>query len=196
MSNTGTAPILYCSKCGSPTAANAQICSNCGTPMPVNSVLIPSPNGARYGGFWMRFLALIIDRIVVGVVTTPFVFLIMKDVIFNAARNGDREPDPAMVISMLGHVFTLAIASVAVSWLYEAWLLSSDRQATVGKMAVGLKVTDLNGQRISFARATGRFFAKIVSSMTLLIGFIMAAFTERKQALHDMMAGTIVLKSN
>jgi uncharacterized RDD family membrane protein YckC len=100
------------------------------------------------------------------------------------------------VISMLGHVFTLAIASVAVSWLYEAWLLSSDRQATVGKMAVGLKVTDLNGQRISFARATGRFFAKIVSSMTLLIGFIMAAFTERKQALHDMIAGTIVLKSN
>jgi uncharacterized RDD family membrane protein YckC len=196
MSNTGTAPILYCSKCGSPTAANAQVCSNCGTPMPVNSVLIPSPNAARYGGFWMRFLALIIDRIVVGVVTTPFVFLIMKDVIFNAARNGDREPDPAMVISMLGHVFTLAIASVAVSWLYEAWLLSSDRQATVGKMAVGLKVTDLNGQRISFARATGRFFAKIVSSMTLLIGFIMAAFTERKQALHDMIAGTIVLKSN
>jgi uncharacterized RDD family membrane protein YckC len=196
MSNTGTAPILYCSKCGSPTAANAQVCSNCGTQMPVNTVLIASPNAARYGGFWMRFLALIIDRIVVGIVTVPFVLLIMKDVVFNAMRNGDREPDPAMIVSMMGHVFILAIASVAISWLYEAYLLSSDRQATVGKMAVGLKVTDLNGQRISFARATGRFFAKVLSSFTFLIGYIMAAFTERKQALHDMIAGTIVLKNN
>lgn len=196
MSNTGAAPVLYCSKCGSPTSPYAQVCANCGTPLPSHSVPILSSSASRYGGFWMRFLALIIDRIIVGIVTVPFFMFIMKDVVINAMRNGDREPDPALVVSMVGHAFMLALASLAVAWLYEAYLLSSDRQATVGKMAVGLKVTDLNGQRISFARATGRFFAKIVSGMTLLIGFIMAAFTERKQALHDMIAGTIVLKSN
>ena len=71
---------------------------------------------------------------------------------------------------------------------------SSVNQGTIGKMALNLKVTDLNGERISFGRATGRFFAKYISSITLLIGYIMAAFTERKQALHDMIAGTYVIK--
>jgi uncharacterized RDD family membrane protein YckC len=74
-------------------------------------------------------------------------------------------------------------------------MTSSDRQATVGKIAVGLKVTDLYGQRISFARATGRHFAKILSAMVLFIGYIMVAFTERKQGLHDILAGTLVVKS-
>jgi uncharacterized RDD family membrane protein YckC len=72
---------------------------------------------------------------------------------------------------------------------------SSSRQATVGKMTLGLKVTDLAGRRISFARASGRYFAKYVSSMTLLIGYIMAGFTERKQALHDIIAGTLVIRT-
>ena len=72
---------------------------------------------------------------------------------------------------------------------------SSSRQATVGKMALGLKVTDLEGRRISFARASGRHFAKYISGMILLIGYIMAGFTERKQALHDMIAGTLVQRT-
>ena len=71
---------------------------------------------------------------------------------------------------------------------------SSSRQATLGKMALGLKVSDLKGNRISFARASGRHFAKIVSGMILLIGYIMAGFTNRKQALHDMIAETLVLR--
>jgi uncharacterized RDD family membrane protein YckC len=72
---------------------------------------------------------------------------------------------------------------------------SSSKQATLGKMALALKVTDLQGRRISFARATGRHFAKIISGMILLIGYIMAGFTERKQALHDMIAGTLVIRT-
>ena len=71
---------------------------------------------------------------------------------------------------------------------------SSSLQATLGKMIFGMKVTDLNGNRISFARATGRHFAKYLSSMILFIGYIMAGFTERKQALHDMIAGTLVIR--
>jgi uncharacterized RDD family membrane protein YckC len=62
-------------------------------------------------------------------------------------------------------------------------------------MALSMKVTDLQGNRISFARATGRHFAKYISAMILLIGYIMAGFTERKQALHDMIAGTLVRRT-
>jgi uncharacterized RDD family membrane protein YckC len=78
-------------------------------------------------------------------------------------------------------------------WLYEAFMLSSEWQATVGKRAMSIAVTGLDGQRITFARATGRHFAKFVSAFLIGIGFIMAAFTARKQALHDMMAETLVI---
>jgi uncharacterized RDD family membrane protein YckC len=83
---------------------------------------------------------------------------------------------------------------VAVAgWLYFAMMESSNKMATLGKMAIGIKVTDLNGNRISFGRATGRYFAKILSGMILMIGYIMAGFTEKKQALHDMIASCLVV---
>lgn len=81
-----------------------------------------------------------------------------------------------------------------VTWLYFALLESSSRQATIGKGIMGLKVTDLNGRRLSFGKASGRFFAKILSWMTLLIGFFMAFFTEKKQALHDLITGCLVVE--
>jgi uncharacterized RDD family membrane protein YckC len=71
---------------------------------------------------------------------------------------------------------------------------SAPQQATLGKMALGLKVTDLQGEPISFARATGRYFGKIVSSLIFFVGFMMTGWTEKKQALHDIMAGTLVVK--
>jgi len=73
---------------------------------------------------------------------------------------------------------------------------SSARQGTIGKSLLGLRVTDFEGNRISLLRAVGRYFAKIISAFILLIGFIMVAFTEKKQGLHDMLAGTLVLKAN
>src|SRR5208283_3281564 len=88
-----------------------------------------------------------------------------------------------------GVLFALTIGA---SWLYEALMLSSSYQATLGKMIFGMKVTDLNGNRLSFAHATGRHFAKWLSGMILGIGYIMVAFTERKQGLHDLIAGTVV----
>jgi uncharacterized RDD family membrane protein YckC len=81
-----------------------------------------------------------------------------------------------------------------MSWIYYALLESSVWQATIGKKLLGLKVTDLAGNRISFARASGRFFGKILSGMILGIGFLMAGFTQRKQALHDILAGCLVLR--
>ena len=84
---------------------------------------------------------------------------------------------------------------LGLQWLYFAGMESSERQATFGKAAMSLRVTDLEGRRLSFGHATGRFFAKIVSGLIpFAIGYIMAGFTEKKQALHDMIAGTLVLR--
>ena len=80
-----------------------------------------------------------------------------------------------------------------MAWIYFAAFESSPKQATPGKMALGIKVTDLNGRRIGFGKATGRYFGKILSFIILGIGFIMIAFTEKKQGLHDKMAGCLVV---
>jgi uncharacterized RDD family membrane protein YckC len=86
------------------------------------------------------------------------------------------------------------LLGIVVAWLYYAIQETSPKQATLGKQALGIVVTDLQGKRIDFVKATIRYFSKIISSIILLIGYIMAAFTEKKQALHDMIAGTLVLK--
>jgi uncharacterized RDD family membrane protein YckC len=80
-----------------------------------------------------------------------------------------------------------------LDWLYFALMESSSKRATLGKMALGIIVTDLEGKRISFGRATGRFFSKILSGIIIYIGFIMVPFTDKKQGLHDMIAGTLVI---
>jgi uncharacterized RDD family membrane protein YckC len=100
-------------------------------------------------------------------------------------------PHGAMGLHVLGGGIVIVLI-IFGSWLYEAFMLSSPYQATLGKMIFGMKVTDLSGNRISFGRATGRHFAKWLSGMILCIGFIMVGLTERKQGLHDMLAGTLV----
>ena len=82
---------------------------------------------------------------------------------------------------------------IVLAWLYGALMESSRYQATLGKMVLGIVVTDMNGQRVSIARATGRHFGKWVSSLILGIGYLMIAFTEKKQGLHDIMAGCLVV---
>jgi uncharacterized RDD family membrane protein YckC len=112
-------------------------------------------------------------------VTLPFTLQLGADAVAEAART-----------SAAGTISTV------VGWLYYALMESSAKQATVGKMALGIIVTDLEGRGIGFGRATGRYFAKILSALILGIGFLMAAFTERKQGLHDMVASTLVVKGD
>jgi uncharacterized RDD family membrane protein YckC len=85
------------------------------------------------------------------------------------------------------------VSGQIVAWLYFALLLSSSNRASLGMMAVGLRVTDLQGGRISFARATGRHFASVLSTLIAGIGYLMMLWSPRKQTLHDQMAGTLVL---
>ena len=96
--------------------------------------------------------------------------------------------------AMGGGAVAVNILMFGAGWLYFALMESSSKQATLGKMMIGVIVTDTDGNRISFGRASGRFFGKIVSWITLLIGYRMAAFTKRKQALHDIMAGCLVIR--
>lgn len=104
-----------------------------------------------------------------------------------------RGPGPHMAaMFVLMPVFSLT--NFCVAWLYEALMTSSAKQATLGKMALGLKVIDKQGGRLTFLHATGRHFAKVLNLFTLQIGYLMVAFTEQKQGLHDIIAGTYVVK--
>jgi uncharacterized RDD family membrane protein YckC len=208
---------VYCSRCGIQVPEGAQYCPGCGQPadlaaanasaitLPPASAATPSiPIGGiaatyipttkvGYAGFWLRFVAIIIDGLIIEVVLgIPFFMFLGGTSMLRGMMSGNPPED------YLGQFFAVialfSLAGLVARWLYFALLESSPWQATLGKRALGLYVTDLAGQRVSFGRASGRFFGKIISSLTLMIGYIMAGFTERKQALHDMIAGTLVLR--
>lgn len=215
---------MFCSKCGSQVADTAAFCPTCGqrtgedaaprgiplapggfTPPATAAPLAPSAapvayapaTTARplgYAGFWLRFVAWIIDQIVLRIVLT---FVTLPLVAASGLRNmifTHPPQSPEEVIALLGAFSKFIVLGVVIEWLYYALLESSAWQATIGKKTLGLEVTDLAGRRISFARATGRYFGKFISAIIFLIGYIMAGFTEKKQALHDMMAGCLVMR--
>jgi uncharacterized RDD family membrane protein YckC len=163
---------------------------------PIDAGLIVAPR--PYAGFWLRLVAHLIDGVIVLVVTGVVLGICvlgigvgtLKDAFSNA-----NPQDPALPFTIIGWFMVGGFVMLVLQWLYYAWMESSEHQATLGKMALGLIVTDLDDRRVSFARATGRFFAKIISGLIpLAIGYIMAGFTEKKQALHDMIASTLVLR--
>jgi uncharacterized RDD family membrane protein YckC len=148
-------------------------------------------SSAGYGGFWIRFVAWFIDGIIIWIASWPI--RMMFGVLWHVPRFG-----MGPYYGGLGRLFTVLPfiwgGNILVSWLYEALMTSSAWQATLGKKILNLRVTDDAGNRLSFIHATGRHFAKYVSNLTLGIGYIMAGFTDRKRALHDMLAGTLVRK--
>jgi uncharacterized RDD family membrane protein YckC len=217
--------VVYCNRCGTQNSALAKFCANCGSPFGaenstaavLGAEVTPRPQGpadpasaatpaaqslytapvysspahaVRYGGFWIRFVAAVIDTFALGIVVGPVAGILALMI----GAVGGRVDMPGVGIHLvLGIVIRMLF--LLAGWIYEASMESSSRQATLGKMALGLKVTDEYGNRISFARASARFFSKILSSMILMIGYIMAGFTARKQALHDMIAGTLVVRT-
>jgi uncharacterized RDD family membrane protein YckC len=195
---------MFCSRCGLRVEDGMRFCQTCGQEIgssePPSATQVSAPISAPlpYAGFWIRFVAYLIDGVVLGI---PF-FLIVVALVFLfggfsllARRTSVGPPDAAfMVPVILGFIFA-AVFFLVAQWLYFAGMESSARQATFGKAAMSLRVTDLQGRRLTFGRATGRFFTKIVSNLIpLAIGYIMAGFTEKKQALHDMIASTLVLR--
>ena len=156
-------------------------------PPPVWDARPPATSATGYGGFWLRVVAYIVDGIVLN---------IAFGIIGAVAGISLIPADPAKIdpIEFMANMGSFQLVAVVVTWLYFALMESSPRGATVGKMVVGLRVVDEQGNRLSFLRATGRFFAKYISAIILFIGFLMVAFTDRKRGLHDIIAGTLVVK--
>jgi uncharacterized RDD family membrane protein YckC len=153
-----------------------------------------------YAGFWLRFVAYVIDYIIIWVVQS-FIFVPILGIFgFSFAsqlNNADALTDAeaiGLVGSMMAMMGATMFLSLAISLLYWTLLESSKMQATVGKLALGLKVTDENGNKLDFVKALVRNLCKIISGMILCIGYIMAGFTDKKQGLHDMIAKTLVVR--
>jgi uncharacterized RDD family membrane protein YckC len=146
-----------------------------------------------YGGFWRRVAAHIIDQFVVFALlfAISLPFMVVAVALGGAGGLEGDEVSPAEIIVQL----LSGVAQLAVLIAYAWGLPSSKYQATVGKMAMGMKVTDLYGQRISFMNAAGRALSKCISAIILYFGFFMIGWDERKQGLHDKIAGTLVLRT-
>jgi uncharacterized RDD family membrane protein YckC len=219
---------MYCSKCGTQLPEGTSFCGTCGQPTggvpqaavtpsmavgggsavpayaapgsvspyapPVVPVVLPSP----YAGFWLRFLAYLIDSVLAGIVFGIFALLVVAIVgvgYFRTIFESLNSEDSTVPAAFIALILLASAFSVLITWVYYAWMESSQYQGTLGKMALGLIVIDQQGRPVTFARASGRFFAKIITGMIPLgIGYIMAGFTEKKQALHDMIAGCLVLR--
>src|SRR5437899_7462198 len=200
----------FCPNCGQAFAVAAappsvsMMGASAATPLGAGGAAIPPDAGyaavrrVEYAGFWVRFLAWLIDNVVMGVgvvlILIPLIFLTgVRTVLDDFHPNEDM--NDAGVFMLVGFVFVLATASLVVTWLYHALMESSEWQATLGKKALGLEVTDMAGQGVSFGGGRGRHFGKIVTNMIpVFIGYIMAGFTEKRQAIHDMLAGCLVLR--
>src|SRR5690242_13650481 len=144
---------MFCPRCGQTNQPVARFCQSCGYDFSgTQPVVVSETKGeTKYAGFWKRVAATLIDSCVVSLLT---------------------------VMITAGSMGVAWFALFFLPWLYEAVMLSSEKQATLGKMALAIIVTDTGGQRITFGRATGRHFAKWISALSLGIGFVMAAFTE------------------
>jgi uncharacterized RDD family membrane protein YckC len=211
---------MFCSKCGTNLAPGSAFCQVCGAAAPGSSAVpaVPPadsaapvaseavsphwlPPAARdFAGFWLRVVAWLIDSVllgaVLGAIFIPMFLLGGLGAALQSMARHDHQPDPAAIFAFASSFALFVGASVLAGWLYYAYFESSEWQGTVGKKVMNLVVTDLEGNRITFGRASGRYFARFISKVIPLgIGFILAGITEKKQALHDMIASCLVLRS-
>ena len=153
-----------------------------------------------YASFGARFVALIIDYIIIGILQAIVITPLLAVLGVGIATQGENlsnlteEEQIGLIGSFVATFMSAMIVIYCIALFYFALMESSKAQASVGKMALGIKVTDTEGQRISFGKAFLRSIGKIVSGMIMYIGYIMAAFTDKKQGLHDMIANTLVVK--
>ena len=213
--------LMYCPKCGLETEQSGNFCQSCGTVLKDEKEIPKKPflkrragpiKTEKFSGLGGRFLGGLVD----------LVFLVLLDLIA-AALIGIVSwilvrPDPiSESIRMLYQYYyhlprtdatgklvnafippqillSVMVLLILVPWLYSAYLESSRNQATLGKLAIGAAVTDMQGNRITFARGSLRFFGKVLCVLTLFIGFLLIAFTAYRQGLHDKIAGTLVFR--
>lgn len=203
----------FCQDCGAELASQYRICPSCGgrnlaphvpqrnpagppsalwpqiIPQPISNLgplpqpaqpqaSIPNTRSMAYAGFWVRLVAILIDTMILMIPLAAIELLL-------AGAGGDEN---------LGATILALLLETFIFWLYFALQECSEKQATLGKRALRLVVCDMNGNRLRLGRATGRHFAKLLSFLILGIGYLMVGFTDRKQGLHDKVAGTVVLR--
>jgi uncharacterized RDD family membrane protein YckC len=193
MQQTPVQAVSACSQCGRLFAgsdlvhiAGNWVCGEC-KPAFLSRVMAggTSLSHWHYGGFWIRFVASFIDGILMQVVRVCISLLVLGAVVAPF-----RSPNPAAPFS--GAALTLGFATFLVAFLYEVIMIRYFG-ATLGKMAIGVRVVRTDGSGVGWAVSIGRYFMKIVSSIILLIGYIMAGFDSEKRALHDRVCDTRVV---
>lgn len=195
----------YCSQCGQPAAPDelasfggTLVCPNCKNSyvQKLREGVAPAGTAFRYGGFWIRFLAVMIDAIILAVAGSA-VQLVLFGNFFRPLAQFQPGAPPDQVFAAFGAVMgTMALSmlvGVVIGASYEGFFVNRVG-ATPGKMALGLKVVRPNGGPISLPRAIGRYFGKWISYMVFGIGFIIAGFDSEKRAMHDMICDTRVIK--
>jgi uncharacterized RDD family membrane protein YckC len=201
---------MFCPKCGKETDASGQFCQWCGTPIETApavpaAVQVPeaddAPDVGVYAGLGRRFVAFIVDFILIalfGIIAVAFFnqangIMYLYYLVAKHANITTLTVEGTPIAALGPIVAAVGILVVVVPWLYYAGFESSRGQATPGKVLMRLEVTDLEGNRVSFGRATLRFFGKFISLIIIFIGFIMIGLTKKRQGLHDKIAGTLVL---
>lgn len=192
------APTRFCSECGRPfpddelvAFGNALVCAEC-KPVFTQKLVegVQTAGATRYGGFWIRVLAIIVDSIVLYVAALILFALAMVVFRFNLGILTRPQPDLLRLLAFEGG---LGLANMAVAAVYDTWMVGRFG-ATIGKMACQLRIVTEDGGKVSYPRALGRHFAKYLSSFTLGIGYIMAGIDDEKRALHDRICSTRVIK--
>jgi uncharacterized RDD family membrane protein YckC len=195
----------FCSECGRPfpaqemvTIGSATICAQC---KPLYMQRVREGGQAigvrRYAGFWIRFVALIIDAIILGVVGMIVgipVRLLLGVSAVSVSQSQDPSALAAMLPAMMGMLGVSMLINVVIGVCYDVYFVSQ-KGGTIGKLALGLQIIRVDGSRLSVGQAAGRYFSKILSAIILYIGFIMAGFDPEKRALHDRIVGSLVIYS-
>jgi uncharacterized RDD family membrane protein YckC len=199
---------MFCPKCGKETDASGKFCQWCGADIasiPANPVVTPEeeegPDIGVYAGLGRRFVAFLVDFIVIllfdlvamtvlgltrGIQNSYFYFVQHVPV--------EQLTTEATMGAFLGSVIAAyGVVLIIIPWLFFAGFESSRSQATPGKLLMHIVVTDMTGNKPTFARVTLRHFAKFVSALIIFIGFLMIGLTQKRQGLHDKIAGCLVL---
>jgi uncharacterized RDD family membrane protein YckC len=197
----------YCAQCGQPASLDSfarfgdtLICPNCKELylQKLREGVAPLQPALRYAGFWIRFVAALIDGIILGVAGSAVQLLLVGSSFVPMMRiRPDAPPEEAFALfgAMMGRFALVMLVNSAMGACYEGFFVSR-AGATPGKMALGLRVVRPNGAPVSLGRAFGRYFGKWLSSFILGIGYIMAGFDSQKRALHDMICDTRVVKAD
>lgn len=190
---------MLCTNCGATNSDGAQFCTSCGKPLhavwqsPTSELVSAAAESEEivYAGFWERFAALIVDSLVVTVGWLALAFVLGIGMGVAGASGNAKALEsgmPLMILALYGLAFLLYAG-------YFVLMEAGERGATLGKRALKLRVVDASGGRIGKGRAIGRFAAHFLSNISFYIGYLIQPFTERKQALHDMVSGTLVVKT-